>query len=383
MLRMENLELNSLTIIKLGLDHLELYMKSKMKKGKHMPSKSHGYQVSFIFKVHFYNNNFRNLKMFDIGLTKGVTENLLILQNLNSDYIVKLYDIWLEDDFQFIQMELCRCNLYTFIRAKSTFFSRQYIEPMCETEYFVSWWIWKQLIECIDYIHDQGLIHCDLNSGNILICTNKNGRFIKLAEFSIFMTDYKKLNNTSGSGTQKYKVSRINFGESYYQKDDILRLGLIALELFGIEDNTQIHFEQPYDATNLEKYMMKLQDLITNCISNNYNKRPSAKQILSNMEDYSINDKITNYKKDNLLGLINEYLDSILISTSTQLTRKFKKIELESKLIYKDEDRLSEFTVCERIGNGNYGKVMKVYHNVTKKYYAVKKIYINGKTYLP
>ena len=77
-----------------------------------------------------------------------------------------------------------------------------------------------------------------------------------------------------------------------------------------------------------------------------------------------------------------EYLDSILISTSTQLTRKFKKIELESKLIYKDEDRLSEFTVCERIGNGNYGKVMKVYHNVTKKYYAVKKIYIKGKTIL-
>ena len=315
-------------------------------------------------------------KIYKIGLTKGVFENLLRLRNLNSDYIVKLYDIWLEDDFQFVQMELSRCNLKDFMMAKSTFFSRQFREPMCETEYFVSWWIWKQLIECIDYIHDQGLIHCSLNPSNILISTNNNGRFIKVGEFSTSMTVNSESNNNAERGSGKYMAIEI-----YNQMVDVYRIATIAFELFVIYRLNETIIKQLYDGTNLEKYMVKLHDYIKNRITIDNNEQPNVKKILSDIQEYSINDKITNYKKNDLLGLINEYIDSILMSTSTQLTRQFKKFKLESNLIYKGEDRLSEFTTCERIGYGNYGKVMKVFHNVTKKYYALKKIYIKGKPY--
>ena len=265
-------------------------------------------------------------------------------------------------------MELCRCNLKTFMMVKSTFFSRKSIEPMCETEYFVSWWILRQIIECIDYIHDKSIIHSNLNPGNILISTNNNGRFIKLGEFSTSMKVNIELNQSANIETFKH---------------DIFNLGQIALELFGIERRRETSIEQLYDGTNLEKYMMIFHAFIKNCIIIHNNEKQSVKQILTDMKEYSINDKITNLIKDDLLGLFNEYMDNILISTSTELTRQFKKIRLESNLIYKDEDKFSEFTICENIGNGNFGKVIKVRHNVTKKYYAVKKIYINGKTYLP
>ena len=165
-----------------------------------------------------------------------------ILSQLNADRVVRFFDAWQEDDdFIFIQMELCKDNLNNVIERKPGAFGRNKEEPMSIFEYFVSWHILKEIVEALIYLHTHRpkIIHRDLKPANVLITEGHNGQFIKLCDLGLAIThETTKSSHTKATGTGKYMAFEVkeNQGNTtrYNEKADVFSLAVMALEIFGL-----------------------------------------------------------------------------------------------------------------------------------------------------
>ncbi|CAG2178831.1 unnamed protein product [Oppiella nova] len=78
-------------------------------------------------------------------------------------------------------MELCSDDLKNILQMKPQFFGRQNGEPMDLYEYFISCELFREILECVQYLHelDPQIIHRDLKPENILIDRHgRDGRFV-------------------------------------------------------------------------------------------------------------------------------------------------------------------------------------------------------------
>ncbi|CAG2105701.1 unnamed protein product [Medioppia subpectinata] len=160
------------------------------------------------------------------------------LKTLLSEYVVNYHNSWLEANHLFIQMDYYKQNLQTIIANKHIVFGRQPEEPMKVYEYFISCEIFKELLECVKYLHDScsPVIHRDLKPSNVLISQNsKNSRFVKLCDFgSATFHDKTSMSHYKNVGTSRYIAQEVN-NSRYTIKVDIYSLGIIAFDLFNIK----------------------------------------------------------------------------------------------------------------------------------------------------
>ncbi|CAG2109198.1 unnamed protein product, partial [Medioppia subpectinata] len=167
------------------------------------------------------------------------------LVKLDSDFVVKYYDSWLESNHLFIQMEFCSQNLKSVLKDKPIVFERQPEGEMNSVfEYFISCEIFKEILECVQYLHESKppIIHRDLKPDNILISFNINAnRFIKLCDFGL-ATDHNtdghtvsRYDHTSGVGTLAYMAPEVLSSGVYNHLSDIYSLSLIGQKLCGID----------------------------------------------------------------------------------------------------------------------------------------------------
>lgn len=155
-------------------------------------------------------------------------------------------------------MEYCSQSLKNIIDMKALVFSRQLDNAMDRMEYYITCHIFKELLECVDYLHTRKppVIHRDLKPANILIAHNiRNNRFIKICDFGLItfhnrvqnnnlltenkindLTDYSQT-HTWRVGTLKYMAPEVKVRRKYETKVDIYSLGVIAQELFDIDIN--------------------------------------------------------------------------------------------------------------------------------------------------
>ena len=141
-------------------------------------------------------------------------------------------------------MELCSDNLMNIINQKQRYFRRQESEAMNSIEYFISCEMFKEILECVQYLHESKppIMHRDINSKNILTNkTPKSHRFLKLCDFDLAkQCDYNTLTNTGRQGTLKYMAPEVKRGIksksglkfTYSAKCDVYSLGELASELF-------------------------------------------------------------------------------------------------------------------------------------------------------
>ena len=150
------------------------------------------------------------------------------------EYVVQYFDSWIENNNIFIQMELCSDNLMNIIKQKQSLFRRPKSEAMNSIEYFISCEIFKEILECVQYLHENNIMHRDLNPKNILVNKfPKNNRFLKLCDFDLAKEgDYNSVTNTGNQGTFKYMAPEVTRGEKYSAKCDIFSLGEVGYELF-------------------------------------------------------------------------------------------------------------------------------------------------------
>ena len=137
-------------------------------------------------------------------------------------------------------MELCSDNLRNVIDNKPGFFNRTRSEPMCILEYSISFQIFKDLLEGVQYLHESNppVIHRDLKPQNILISTNHNNeKCLKICDFGLAtFHDITPMYHTEGVGTFRYLAPEVQ-SSRYNIKADIFSLGKILEEIFDIDIN--------------------------------------------------------------------------------------------------------------------------------------------------
>ena len=167
-------------------------------------------------------------------------EEMIKLIKVRSEYCAQYISQWVENNVYYIRMELCSDSLKTILQNKPQVFGRQLEEPMNSIEFYISCHIFKEILECVQYLHELNpqIIHRDLKPENILIAENvRNGRFVKLCDFGLATVHDKTFNymtsdkHTTGVGTIKYQAPEVAQG-IYGHKVDIYSLALIGQNIF-------------------------------------------------------------------------------------------------------------------------------------------------------
>jgi serine/threonine protein kinase len=96
--------------------------------------------------------------------------------------------------------------------------------------YFVLSQLFKEVLECVDYLHKQipSSIHRDLKPANILLKKETNRRFIKIGDFGLitFHVFVEQL-HSSDAGQPRFMAPEVIYSKKYDTKADIYSLGAI------------------------------------------------------------------------------------------------------------------------------------------------------------
>jgi len=162
-------------------------------------------------------------------------KNAEVLQNLSSDHFVfNPYNNYLLH----IQMELCSKTLLDIMNQINEELNQKQNEVMSPTGYYISSELAIEIIESVDYLHKQNLIHRNLKPTNILITNGLNGRFTKLADLGLAVIhEMISQSHTRFVETCHYIAPEVLKTNKYDTKTDVYTLGIIIQELFNIDIN--------------------------------------------------------------------------------------------------------------------------------------------------
>ena len=129
--------------------------------------------------------------------------------------VVKFYSVWEHDDHIFMQLELCYCSLKDIIMSRG---------PIIATDFY---WVLKDIVSGIKYIHDKNFIHLDIKPDNLFLSVNL--KLIKIGDFGMLY----KLSDplvTAFEGDNKYMAPEL-LVKTFGKPADIFSLGITLLEL--------------------------------------------------------------------------------------------------------------------------------------------------------
>ena len=201
------------------------------------------------------------------------------LSELKSEYIVKYYESFEENNYFYIIMEYCETDLEKLIKKCKN--DKKIISEELILKYVF------EICDGLREIHSKNLIHRDLKPGNLFI--NKENK-IKIGDFGISeKLKIKNKDNTTQNirGTPNYVAPEL-FSGIYNFKVDIWALGCIIYELCTLQVcfysdsplgiDTKIK-NTPHGKIDLDIYDIKLQNVIDVMLEKDYNNRPNIDEV--------------------------------------------------------------------------------------------------------
>lgn len=170
-----------------------------------------------------------------------------ILSAMDSPYVVKYYDSYLETDSLYIVMEFCNKgdlqNLVKKAKQKSL---------ICLKEH-VTWNISLQIILGLYYLHRKKILHRDLKSANVFLKKDDTQQYfsVKIGDLGV-----AKLLETSTAfaqtivGTPYYLSPELCADQPYRDKSDVWALGVVMYECCTLK--------HPFEARNQCALIMKI-----------------------------------------------------------------------------------------------------------------------------
>lgn len=185
---------------------------------------------------------------------------------------LRFYRAWEQEDRLFMQMELCRESLDSYLQRK-----RNIPEEKI-------WSILLDLLLALKSLHDRNLLHLDIKLDNVLIGDDDS---CKLADFGLVIDVDRANTHQATEGDSRYVAPEIMQG-NFSKAADIFSLGIAMLEL-------SCYLELPangplwqqlrsavYPDDFLKKISDELQTIIKDMMTPDPRERPTVDQLLSN-----------------------------------------------------------------------------------------------------
>ena len=261
-----------------------------------------------------------------------------LLSQIKSDFVVKYYESFEENNFLNIVIEYCELgDLEHLLKQRNNI-------PLNDN--FI-WKLFIQIVIGLADLHNMKILHRDLKTSNIFLTKNYD---VKIGDLGVA----KKLSNNDFTktviGTPYYLSPEICKEKPYNEKSDIWALGCILYELCT--------FKHPFDSTNQAALINKIlkenpkqipytfdyyfNEIIKKLLQKNMNKRPSCKLILKGQ--YVMN-------KAKELKLYSKYQKLIEYSHNNSLVRNKSnlKVGVEENNIYNEKTKY--FTINNNTNN--------------------------------
>jgi serine/threonine protein kinase len=214
------------------------------------------------------------------------SENLVWSKIPDSEHVIKLMEIYVWGCNVYTVMELMSSNLTAIIPMQ-----RRHM-PMLPLIMIMQ--IIHRLILAVKHLHDNQIAHGDLKSDNVLLDEKGN---IKLADFGVSTQHGEIHPSAPRCGTYQWKSPNSMQKETASPfKDDIWSLGIVILELFGVDppflyelDVTILirnitNVQSPPPLPNLrcygEDFELRMHGFLETCFQLNPSERFSAEELL-------------------------------------------------------------------------------------------------------
>ncbi|KLL04733.1 MAG: hypothetical protein MRERV_13c031 [Mycoplasmataceae bacterium RV_VA103A] len=160
----------------------------------------------------------------------------------------------------------------------------------------------KEVVQGLDAIHNENLIHRDFHSGNLLI----EDQCIFISDLGLSQPANYQKEEGKIFGVMPYVAPEVLQGHPYTKASDIYSFGIIAYELFANahpypamdDQDLAIKVYQGY-RPDIDKVPIPqlLKDLIKRCWDANPDQRPSANELEKNLDNwvYQINSEVYKY----------------------------------------------------------------------------------------
>ena len=165
-------------------------------------------------------NQFSNI-FWMYGLPRSLYQELLVVKEFNHPSLMPIFDIFVENNVVNIVMPLIKCDLRALFKTNMLLDESQVKR------------IFLDILEGLDHLHSNWILHRDLTPGNIFI--NDQGRAV-LADFglaSIYASQHC-FNPKEEVVSLWYRAPELLFHTDFYQnKIDIWSAGCILAELLS------------------------------------------------------------------------------------------------------------------------------------------------------
>ena len=139
-----------------------------------------------------------------------------ILSQLDHPNVVKLFEVFDEDDCMYLVMELMTGGeLFDRIVEKEHYSEKEAADTL------------RPIVDAIRYCHSLDLIHRDLKPENLLYATNDANSIIKITDFGMARFVNNEL-ATTAVGTPNYVAPEIISGKGYNREVDYWSIGIIV-----------------------------------------------------------------------------------------------------------------------------------------------------------
>ena len=272
------------------------------------------------------------------GLTEKekeeVKQEAFILSSIKSDFVVKYYDSFLDNDNINIVMEYCDGgDLNDFILEKKnigTFLEEKLI-----------WNLFLKIAIGLADIHKMKILHRDLKTLNIFL---KHGLDVKIGDLGVAKVLSKNSFANTVIGTPYYLSPEICQEKPYNDKSDVWALGCILYELCT--------FKHPFEAKHQgglilkilnnkpepinSYYSKELSNLIFMLLDKNSKSRPSCVEILNNN---MVMNKLKEFGLFDYLKKINRSRNNSNKDKASRKTIDFNSINISKKYYSKQNSK--------------------------------------------
>jgi serine/threonine protein kinase len=161
-----------------------------------------------------------------------------ILSQIDHPNVVKMHEVFDEEDFLYIVLELMTGGeLFDRIVEKESYSEKEAADTI------------RPIVDAIKYCHESGFIHRDLKPENLLYETKEEESIIKISDFGLARFLPTNAFATTACGTPGYVAPEILRGKGYGASVDVWSIGITLYILlcgfppFYSEDNADL-FEQ-------------------------------------------------------------------------------------------------------------------------------------------